>query len=69
MPLHAGLSGYPHFTERRYPRPVKLQRRTSEEVPPAFAMSTTTLTTLVRVIEALRMWEPGPNDYAMVESI
>jgi hypothetical protein len=31
--------------------------------------STPTLTTLETVVEALRMWEPDPTDFAMVESV
>ena len=45
------------------------QPRPTGEVPPAFVSSASTLTTLHSVIEVLRMWEPGPNDYAMVESV
>ena len=46
---------------------MKRPRRNSE-VPPEYT-STPTLTTLDSVVQALRMWEPDPSDYAMVESV
>lgn len=39
------------------------------EAPAGQAPSTPTLTTLNSIVEALRTWEPGPHDHAVVESV